>query len=35
MSKYDDIRFFNDDEVNDGILSIINHPMMKALMTDR
>ena len=33
MSKYDDIRFFNDDEVNDGILSIINHPMMKALMS--
>ena len=33
MSKYDDIRFFNEDEVNDGILSIINHPMMKALMS--
>lgn len=33
MSKYDDIRFFDDAEVNDGILSILNHPMMKALMS--
>ncbi|WP_326983333.1 1-acyl-sn-glycerol-3-phosphate acyltransferase [Chryseobacterium sp. MYb264] len=32
MPKFDEIRFFNDDEVNNALLSIIKHPMMKALM---
>ncbi len=32
MSKFDTIRPFYDAEVNDGILSVINNPMMKALM---
>ncbi len=32
MSKFDAIRPFYDAEVNDAILSSINHPMMKALM---
>jgi 1-acyl-sn-glycerol-3-phosphate acyltransferase len=32
MSKFDTIRPFYDAEVNDAILSSINHPMMKALM---
>jgi len=33
MSKFDDIRFFHDNEVNDALLSIAKHPMMKALMS--
>jgi 1-acyl-sn-glycerol-3-phosphate acyltransferase len=32
MSKFDNIRPFNDAEVNDAIHASINHPMMKALM---
>lgn len=32
MSKFDDIRPFYDDEVNDALQSIAKHPMMKALM---
>ncbi|ASW73910.1 glycerol acyltransferase [Chryseobacterium piperi] len=32
MSKFDDIRPFDDHEVNDALLSISRHPMMKALM---
>ncbi len=32
MSRFDAIRPFYDTEVNDAILSSINHPMMKALM---
>ncbi|HEX8563720.1 MAG TPA: 1-acyl-sn-glycerol-3-phosphate acyltransferase [Flavobacterium sp.] len=32
MSKFDTIRPFYDAEVNDAICSVINHPMMKALM---
>ena len=32
MSQFDTIRPFYDAEVNDGIRSSINHPMMKALM---
>lgn len=32
MSKFDTIRPFYDSEVNEGIRSVINHPMMKALM---
>lgn len=32
MSKFDAIRPFYDSEVNDGIKSVIHHPMMKALM---
>jgi hypothetical protein len=32
MSKFDAIRPFYDAEVNDAIVSSINHPMMKALM---
>ncbi len=32
MSKFDSIRPFYDSEVNEGICSVINHPMMKALM---
>ena len=32
MQKYDAIRPFYDAEINDGIRSSINHPMMKALM---
>ncbi len=32
MQKFDAIRPFYDAEVNDGIKSSINHPMMKALM---
>lgn len=32
MSKFDAIRPYYDAEVNDGIRSVINHPMMKALM---
>ncbi len=33
MSKFDDIRPFYDDEVNDALLSVAKHPMMKALMS--
>lgn len=32
MSKFDLIRPFYDSEVNDGIQSVLHHPMMKALM---
>lgn len=32
MSKFDTIRPYYDSEVNDGICSVITHPMMKALM---
>lgn len=32
MTKFDDIRPFYDHEVNDALLSIARHPMMKALM---
>ena len=32
MSKFDTIRPFYDTEVNEGIRTAINHPMMKALM---
>lgn len=33
MSKFDHIRPFYDSEVNEAILSVIHHPMMKALMS--
>ncbi|MET3535002.1 lysophospholipid acyltransferase family protein [Chryseobacterium limigenitum] len=33
MTKFDDIRPFYDHEVNDALLSIARHPMMKALMS--
>lgn len=32
MSKFDDIRSFDDCEVNEAVKSIARHPMMKALM---
>lgn len=32
MNKFDAIRFFYDSEVNEGILKVIDNPMMKALM---
>ncbi len=32
MGKFDAIRPYNDNEVNEAILSVINNPMMKALM---
>lgn len=32
MSKFDSIRPFYDSEVNEGICSVIHHPMMNALM---
>ena len=32
MSKFDDIRPFDDSEVNEAVQSIVRHPMMKALM---
>ncbi|HSD06330.1 1-acyl-sn-glycerol-3-phosphate acyltransferase [Flavobacterium sp.] len=32
MNKFDAIRSFYDSEVNEGILKVIDHPMMKALM---
>ena len=32
MGKFDEIRPFYDTEVNEGIRSCINHPMMKAIM---
>ena len=32
MSKFDTIRPYYDSEVNEGIRSVIHHPMMKALM---
>jgi len=32
MSKFDAIRPFYDTEVNDAILNVVEHPMMKALM---
>lgn len=33
MSKFDQIRPFYDHEVNDALLSVAKHPMMKALMS--
>lgn len=33
MSKFDHIRPFYDSEVNEAITSVVNHPMMKALMS--
>lgn len=33
MLKFDEIRSYNDDEVNDALCSIARHPMMKALMS--
>jgi 1-acyl-sn-glycerol-3-phosphate acyltransferase len=32
MNKFDTIRPYYDSEINDGILKVINNPMMKALM---
>ena len=32
MQKFDAIRPFYDSEINDAILNVINHPMMKAMM---
>ena len=32
MKRFDAIRPFSDTEINDGILKVIDHPMMKALM---
>lgn len=32
MSKFDAIRFYYDSEINENIKSVVNHPMMKALM---
>ncbi|WP_407405379.1 1-acyl-sn-glycerol-3-phosphate acyltransferase [Chryseobacterium sp.] len=32
MLKFDEIRSYNDDEVNEALCSIAKHPMMKALM---
>lgn len=32
MNKYDAIRPFYDSEINDGIIKVIDHPMMKSLM---
>ncbi|WP_312075994.1 1-acyl-sn-glycerol-3-phosphate acyltransferase [Chryseobacterium sp.] len=32
MSKFDEIRPFDDDEVNDALQSVAKHPMMNALM---
>ena len=32
MSKFDSIRPYYDSEVNEGINSILHHPMMKAMM---
>jgi 1-acyl-sn-glycerol-3-phosphate acyltransferase len=32
MNRFDAIRFFYDSEINEGILKVIDHPMMKALM---
>src|SRR6187402_974612 len=33
MSKFDHIRPFYDSEVNEAICSVVQHPMMKALMS--
>lgn len=33
MSKFDEIRSFDDREVNEAVQSIVRHPMMKALMS--
>lgn len=33
MSKFDDIRPYYDDEVNEALQSVARHPMMKALMS--
>lgn len=33
MSKFDEIRPYYDNEVNDALLSVAKHPMMKALMS--
>ncbi|RZJ35622.1 MAG: 1-acyl-sn-glycerol-3-phosphate acyltransferase [Flavobacterium sp.] len=32
MSKFDNIRPYYDSEINDAIRTVVNHPMMKALM---
>lgn len=32
MQKFDAIRPFYDSEINDAILNVVNHPMMKAMM---
>ena len=32
MQNFDAIRPFYDAEINDAVLKVINHPMMKALM---
>jgi hypothetical protein len=32
MQKFDAIRPFYDAEINESILSVIHHPMMKSLM---
>jgi 1-acyl-sn-glycerol-3-phosphate acyltransferase len=32
MNKFDSIRSFYDSEINEGIIKVIDHPMMKALM---
>ncbi|MBF6607181.1 MAG: 1-acyl-sn-glycerol-3-phosphate acyltransferase, partial [Flavobacterium sp.] len=32
MSKFDSIRPFYDDEINENLKSVVHHPMMKALM---
>lgn len=32
MNKFDAIRSFYDSEINEGIIKVIDHPMMKALM---
>jgi len=33
MSKFDEIRSYDDTEVNDALMSVAKHPMMKALMS--
>lgn len=32
MQNFDDIRFYNDEEVNDALQSYVKHPMIKALL---
>lgn len=32
MANYDDIRFYNDDEVQDALRAYVKHPMIKALL---
>ncbi|MGI0105113.1 1-acyl-sn-glycerol-3-phosphate acyltransferase [Salinimicrobium sp. WS361] len=33
MTNYDDIRFYNDDEVQDALKDYVRHPMIKGLLT--